>query len=88
MTPSVELFGSRTRPAFDELGAARTLAQMIVDMILQRDRPARLVQFATRGPGPHLTLGATIDALVGATWDGPRRRRQSSRRFSASRSAR
>jgi hypothetical protein len=70
VTPFVELFGSRTRPAFDELGAGQTLAQMIVDMILQRDRAARLVQFATRGSGPHLTLAATIDALVGATWNG------------------
>jgi hypothetical protein len=42
---------------------------MILDMILQRDRAARLVEFATRGSGPHLTLGATIDALTGATWD-------------------
>jgi hypothetical protein len=69
VTPAVELFGSRTRPAFDELSAAQTLAQMIVDMVLQRDRAARLVEFATRGSGPHLTLGATIDALVGVTWD-------------------
>ena len=70
VTPTVELFGSRTRPAFDELGAAQTLAQMVVDMILQPDRAARLVEFATRGAGPHLTLGGTIDALVGATWNG------------------
>jgi hypothetical protein len=69
VTPFVELFGSRTRPAFDELGAGQTLAQMIVDMILQRDRAARLVEFATRGTGQHLTLGATIDALVSATWN-------------------
>jgi Met-zincin/Domain of unknown function (DUF5117) len=69
VTPFVELFGSRTRPAFDELGAAQTLSQMIADMILQRDRAARLVQFATRGSGPHLTLGAAIDALVSATWN-------------------
>ena len=66
VTPSVELFASRTRPAFDELGAARTLAQMIIDMVLQRDRAARLVEFATRGSGQHLTLGGTIDALVRA----------------------
>ena len=70
VTPTVELFQSRTRPAFDELGAAQTLAQKTIDMILQRDRAARLVQFATRGPGQHLTLGATIDALVSATWNG------------------
>ncbi len=64
---SVELFGSRARPAFDELGAARTLAQMVVDLVLQRDRAARLVQFATRGSSM-LTLPETIDSLVGATW--------------------
>jgi len=67
VSPSVELFGSRTRPAFDELGAARTLAQMVVDLLLQRERAARLVQFASR-PGPQLTLPALIDTLVDATW--------------------
>jgi hypothetical protein len=61
--PYVELFGARTRPAFDELGAARTLAQMIVDAVLQRERAARLVQFANHGDNP-LTLGETIDALT------------------------
>ena len=61
--PYVELFSSRTRPAFDELGAARTLAQMIADAILQRERTARLVQFANRGESP-LTLGETIDRLT------------------------
>ena len=47
--PYVELFGSRTRPTFDELGAARTLAQMIADAVLQRERAARLVQFCDAG---------------------------------------
>ncbi len=70
VTPSVELFASRTRPAFDELGAAQSLSVMIIDMVLQRDRAARLVEFANRGTGQHLTLGATIDALVNATWNG------------------
>ncbi|HEX7938166.1 MAG TPA: zinc-dependent metalloprotease [Gemmatimonadaceae bacterium] len=70
VSPNVELFGARTRPSFDELGAARTLAQMIVDMVLQRERAARLVQFATR-PGPQMTLVAVIDTLVAATWDAP-----------------
>lgn len=64
---SVELFGSRTRPAFDELGAARTLASMVVDLILQRDRAARLAQFAARDPRA-LSLAETIDALVTHTW--------------------
>lgn len=65
--PTVELFKSRTRPTFDELGAARSLAQMIVDDILQRERASRLVQFATRLPDA-LTLGQTIDSLVAGTW--------------------
>jgi len=67
----IELFSSRTRPAFDELGAARTLAQMIVDAILQRERAARLVQFASRGARP-LTLEETIDSLT-LTWSPPPR---------------
>jgi hypothetical protein len=67
VSPQVELFRSRTRPAFDELGAARTLAQMVVDAVLQRERAARLVEFAHRGPNM-LTLGETIDSLVAATW--------------------
>jgi hypothetical protein len=67
--PYVELFGSRTRPAFDELGAARTLAQMIVDGILQRERVARVVAFQTRMPKP-LTLGEVVDALT-SDWGAP-----------------
>jgi len=66
---SVELFGARTRPAFDELGAARTLAQMIVDGVLQRERAARLVQQAAYGEKP-LTLSETVDRLVDGTWGG------------------
>lgn len=67
-SPVGELFRGRTDPAFDELSAARTLAQMIVDGILQRERAARLVAFATRGPNM-LTLGETIDSLVARTWN-------------------
>jgi len=55
------------RPAFDELGAARTLAQMVVDALLQRDRAARLVEFAPR-QGNSLTLGEVVDSLVARTW--------------------
>ncbi len=62
---SVELFGSRTRPTFDELGAARTLAQLIVDAVLQRERAARLVQQTARAEQA-LTLAEVIDALMGA----------------------
>jgi len=66
-SPVGELFRGRTDPAFDEISAARTLAQMIVDGILQRERAARLVVFASRGPNM-LTLGETIDSLVARTW--------------------
>jgi hypothetical protein len=67
--PYVELFSSRTRPAFDELGAARTLAQMIVDGILQRERAARVVAFQTRMPNP-LTFGEVVDGLT-SDWGVP-----------------
>ncbi|HKV50883.1 MAG TPA: zinc-dependent metalloprotease [Gemmatimonadaceae bacterium] len=65
---SVELFGSRTQPAFDELGAARTLAQMIVDDVLEPERAARLVRFAADSPNA-LSLEETIDSLVADTWN-------------------
>ena len=68
---SIELFGSRTRPAFDELGAARTLAQLIVDATLQRDRAGRLVQQSIHDDRA-LTLGQTIDALTASWSDRPR----------------
>lgn len=66
VTPSVELFGSQTRPVFDELGAARTLSQMIVDAVLQRERAARLVQQSARGADP--SLGEVMDGVIRATW--------------------
>jgi hypothetical protein len=67
---NVELVGSRTRPAFDELSAARSLAQLIVDGLLQRERTARLVAFAPRAPNLP-SLGEVIDALVASTWGQP-----------------
>ena len=67
--PYAELFGGRTRPAFDELGAARTLAQMIVDGILQPERAARVIEFQTRMMNP-LTLGQIVDALT-PDWTAP-----------------
>ena len=64
--PYIELFPSRTRPAFDELGAARSLAQLIVDAVLERERAARLVQFYPHSAN-QLSLGEVIDALT-ADW--------------------
>ncbi len=67
---NVELIGTRTRPAFDELGAARSLAQMIVDGLLQRERAARLVAFAARAPNVP-TLAEVLDVIVASTWERP-----------------
>lgn len=67
---NVELIGQRTAPAFDELGAARTLAQMIVDGILQHERAARMVQYAARMADGY-SLQEAIRALVAGTWDAP-----------------
>jgi hypothetical protein len=66
VTPGVELFRSRTRPAFDALGAARTLAQMVVDAGLQRERAARLAQQAVYDRS-QVTLAEVVDALGAAT---------------------
>ena len=67
---NVELIGERTEPAFDELGAARSLAQMIVDGILQRERAARIVQYAARTPNG-FSLQEAMRTLVKGTWDAP-----------------
>ncbi len=67
---NIELVGTRTRPAFDELSAARSLAQMIVDGLLQRERAARLVAFAPRAANLP-SLAEVIDALVAFTWERP-----------------
>ena len=65
VTPGVELFRSQTRPAFDELGAARTLAQLVVDAALQRDRAARVVQQAAHDRA-QVTLAEVMNALLDA----------------------
>jgi hypothetical protein len=66
---SVELFQSRTRPMFDELGAAQTLAQYLVDLVLQRERAARVVQQSVHAAGG-LTLPGIIERLLTATTTG------------------
>ena len=65
-----DTFDSRTFPMFDELGAARALAQLVIDDILQRERAGRLVQFASRSSNA-LSLDETIDSLVAFTWNRP-----------------
>ena len=65
-----DTFDSRTFPMFDELGAARALAQLVIDVILQRERAGRLVAFAARSADA-LSLDETIDSLVAYTWNRP-----------------
>lgn len=67
---NVELPGSRTTPVFDELGAARTLSQLVVDGILQRERAARMVQYSARINGG-FSLQEAIRSLVNGTWNAP-----------------
>jgi len=45
-----EDFRGFTAPAFDEFAAARTAAQAVLDLALQRERAARLVQQRARNP--------------------------------------
>ncbi|HET7583947.1 MAG TPA: zinc-dependent metalloprotease [Gemmatimonadaceae bacterium] len=68
--PTGELFRSRTAPMFDELGAARSLAQLVLDAILEPERAARLVQFSTHDPGA-LSLSEVLDTLTAELWRHP-----------------
>lgn len=63
-------FDSAAEPAFDQLGAARTLAGMIVDRLLQRQRAARLVAFSARQPDAP-SLDDVISTLIERTWGAP-----------------
>src|SRR5690606_8129744 len=57
--------------AFDHLRAARILAAMVLEPLLDPARAARLVAFADRQPGA-LTLPEVIDAMLARTWNAPR----------------
>jgi hypothetical protein len=62
-----EMFQLRTAPAFDPLSAAETAATMTVNLILNPERDARLVEFHARdlkNPG----FVEVADALVDSTW--------------------
>ena len=65
-----EEFRSRTWPAFDELGAARTLSGLIVDGLLNRERAARLAAAGMSGEEA-LTLDEVVEELLDATWNRP-----------------
>jgi len=65
---SREQFPSQAGETFDRLTAARILAALIVDPLLEPARAARLSLAA--GPDP-LTIDAVIARLLSATWEAP-----------------
>jgi hypothetical protein len=70
-TPTTgEEFRSRTWPAFDETGAARTLAGLVADGVLNRERAARLAA-AGMNSDDALTLDEVVEELLEATWHRP-----------------
>ncbi|SMO35580.1 zinc-dependent metalloprotease [Fodinibius sediminis] len=69
---SRELFNSHTDPAFDPMGAAETAAHMTAELIFNRSRAARLVDFKARDIN-NLGLGEMLDTLMVHTWQAPPR---------------
>jgi hypothetical protein len=68
--PNREMFGNRTAPAFDALGAAATAADMTIQGLLQPERAARLVDLHRRDstlPGFSEVLAALTAKVFGAT---------------------
>ncbi len=69
-SPDERFFGSKAAPAFDQVGAARTLATMAISNILAPQRVARLVAFNARdneSPTPEEVIGRIIER----TWPAP-----------------
>jgi hypothetical protein len=66
---NLEEFNMPTGYAFDHLAAARTLAAMVLEQLLEPERAARLVTFADRQPGG-LTLAEVVETVTQATWGG------------------
>lgn len=64
---------SKAAPAFDQIGAARTLATLVVGGILEPERAARLVAFADRDPRAP-TLEEVIGRMVDRAWGSERPR--------------
>lgn len=65
-----ELFHVRTGLTFDPLAAAETAASMTVNMILQPERDARLVEYHARD-NRHPGLQEVVDRLLKSTWQSP-----------------
>jgi uncharacterized protein DUF4953/uncharacterized protein DUF5117 len=66
-----ETFPSRTGLAFDPLAAAETAAGHTVSLLLQRERCARLVQYAARDASQP-AFDKLLDRIIQQTWKAPR----------------
>ena len=63
-------WSSAAAPAFDQIGAARTLAEEIVGGLLEPSRAARVVAFHARDPGLP-SLEQVVERLVEDAWARP-----------------
>jgi hypothetical protein len=73
--PNREMFGNRTAPGFDALGAAATAADMTIQGLLQPERAARLVDLHRRDstlPGFSEVLAALTDRVFDTEAETPR----------------
>jgi hypothetical protein len=67
---SRELFNSHTDPAFDPLGAAETAANMTIELLLNSNRAARLIDYKARN-NDRMGLSDLLDQLLNASWQAP-----------------
>jgi Met-zincin/Domain of unknown function (DUF5117) len=65
-----EDFRTRTGLTFDPVGAAESAADMTINLLLNPERAARLVQYHAEDPSEP-SLAEVIDKLIGATWKAP-----------------
>jgi hypothetical protein len=65
-----EDFRTRTGLTFDPVGAAESAADMTINLLLNPERAARLVQYHAED-GTEPGLAEVIDKLIGATWKAP-----------------
>jgi hypothetical protein len=68
--PNTELFGKRTDPVFDPIGAATIAADLAVSGLLQHERAARLIDFHARDAA-NPDFREVITALLAKTWKAP-----------------
>ena len=68
--PERRQFQSDAGPAFDQIGAARTLATMVVRGLFAPERAARLVAFADRDPSLP-SLSEVVSTTIARTWGTP-----------------